>query len=119
MDGSHTLPRMTPVPPELRPLVGRIVAELAPSAVWLFGSRARGDHRQDSDWDLLVVLPNDSELSDDPIAGWQLQRGHDVTADVLLARESDVTGTWGVPNTLGYALAREGLRLDVQRPRHR
>ena len=27
--------------------------------LWLFGSRARGDYRPDSDWDLLVVLDKD------------------------------------------------------------
>ena len=26
------------------------------SALWLYGSRARGDNRTDSDWDLLVLL---------------------------------------------------------------
>ena len=26
------------------------------SHLWLYGSRARGDHRADSDWDLLVLL---------------------------------------------------------------
>ena len=26
------------------------------SHLWLYGSRARGDHRPDSDWDLLVLL---------------------------------------------------------------
>ena len=30
-------------------------------AVVLFGSRARGDAGPDSDWDLAVVLPNDTE----------------------------------------------------------
>lgn len=27
--------------------------------VWLFGSRARGDHRPDSDWDVLVLVDNE------------------------------------------------------------
>lgn len=27
--------------------------------LWLFGSRARGDNRYDSDWDLLVILNQD------------------------------------------------------------
>lgn len=36
----------------------RLVAQLDPDEVWLFGSRARGDHRPDSDIDLLVVLPD-------------------------------------------------------------
>lgn len=26
--------------------------------IYLFGSRARGDHKPDSDWDLLVLLDN-------------------------------------------------------------
>ncbi len=36
----------------------RLVASLRPRMVWLFGSRARGDARPDSDFDLLVVLPD-------------------------------------------------------------
>jgi uncharacterized protein len=39
----------------IREVVGRIVAAFAPSLVLLFGSRARGDARPDSDVDLIVV----------------------------------------------------------------
>ena len=34
----------------------RLVADLKPESIWLFGSRARDDARPDSDFDLLVVL---------------------------------------------------------------
>lgn len=34
-------------------------ASVRPEAIVLFGSRARGDHRPDSDWDVLVLLPDD------------------------------------------------------------
>lgn len=37
----------------------RLVSGLRPRMVWLFGSRARGEARPDSDFDLLVVLPDD------------------------------------------------------------
>ncbi len=37
----------------------RLVTALRPRMVWLFGSRGRGDNRLDSDFDLLVVLPDD------------------------------------------------------------
>ena len=43
--------------------VCRIVAQLDPEEVWLFGSRARGDHRPDSDIDLMVVLPDGLDRS--------------------------------------------------------
>ena len=35
------------------------------SHLWLYGSRARGTHRPDSDWDLLILLNKDKvSLSD-------------------------------------------------------
>jgi hypothetical protein len=36
----------------------RLVAMLRPAAIWLFGSRARGEAQSMSDFDLLVVLPD-------------------------------------------------------------
>ena len=36
-------------------VVARVAAAVDPQAIWLFGSRARGDARSDSDFDLLVV----------------------------------------------------------------
>ena len=52
---------MTPVPavdPLVQALVDQIVAEAAPLRVILFGSRATGTARPDSDVDLLVVMPD-------------------------------------------------------------
>ena len=37
--------------------VRRLVAALRPERIYLFGSRARGDADQDSDFDLLIVVP--------------------------------------------------------------
>ena len=45
--------------PILAEIVDRVVAAFHPEAVYLFGSRARGDWRADSDYDLLMVLPDD------------------------------------------------------------
>ena len=39
----------------LAAVVERVAAAVDPQAIWLFGSRARGDARPDSDFDLLVV----------------------------------------------------------------
>ncbi len=41
--------------PALADVVRRIVDAVRPEQILLFGSRARGDHRPDSDYDLLVV----------------------------------------------------------------
>ncbi|HEY7294445.1 MAG TPA: nucleotidyltransferase domain-containing protein [Dehalococcoidia bacterium] len=41
--------------------VRRLVQMFAPDRIYLFGSRARGDARPDSDWDLMVILPESAE----------------------------------------------------------
>jgi predicted nucleotidyltransferase len=41
-------------------MVARIVEVLHPAQIWLFGSRARGEARPDSDWDLMAILPDDA-----------------------------------------------------------
>jgi uncharacterized protein len=42
--------------PRLGEIVRRLVDALQPRAMYLFGSRARGDNKDDSDYDVLVVV---------------------------------------------------------------
>jgi len=46
-------------------VIARVAAAVDPQAIWLFGSRARGDARPDSDFDLLVVGKPESGLTSD------------------------------------------------------
>ncbi len=62
----------------LQGLVARLVSALDPQAIWLFGSRARGDHRPESDFDLLVVA----------------KPGHDFGTDEYLTVYKPTHGTW-------------------------
>ncbi len=66
--------------------IGRTARRVAPMAkrIILFGSQARGDAREDSDWDVLVLLDKDRIRLDDidnisyPLRelGWEL--GEDI-----------------------------------------
>jgi predicted nucleotidyltransferase len=51
-------------PSLLSHMVARIVDVLHPVQVWLFGSRARGQARPDSDWDMMAILPDDAPEQD-------------------------------------------------------
>ena len=56
----------------LEELVERIVREVHPSRIYLFGSRAEGTARPDSDLDLMIVGPEESRPAE---SRWrQLQR---------------------------------------------
>lgn len=85
--------------------------------LWLFGSRARGDHRPDSDWDLFVVVPDDREDLTDPYIGWLARQealDAGIEATIVAATTSDVASSWGLVNTLCHDLARDGVRIDVR-----
>lgn len=80
-------------------IVDRVVAKFHPLRVILFGSRARGEARPDSDVDLLVVMPN---VADKRIAAVEIRRtlrdlpvGKDilVTTPDEIARRGEMTGS--------------------------
>ena len=103
-----------PVPRELSALVADAQRTLGASDFWLFGSRARGDARTDSDWDVLAVLPDDAaEDLLSPMVAWQIKYRHETPVTLLTTKQGELASIWGLPNTLGYDLAREGVRLVV------
>ncbi len=93
-------------------LVRRIVTAWRPSQIWLFGSRARGEEGPESDWDLLVIVPDDlDESALDPVSCWTLVRGSGVRADVVPCRLGDFTEDRDTPNTLAFEAMHRGVLL--------
>lgn len=96
----------------IEPLLRRIEEHFHPVEVWLFGSRARGDANDESDWDLFVVVPDDTtdDLLD-PVVAWRLKRISGVRGDVIPCRASDFNHARDTVNTLSYVVANEGRRI--------
>lgn len=64
-------PHTDQAPSILPQIVARVVEVLHPVQIWLFGSRARGDARVDSDWDVMAILPDDAPEQDlDLVSVW-------------------------------------------------
>ncbi|MEW5739802.1 MAG: nucleotidyltransferase domain-containing protein [Myxococcota bacterium] len=97
----------------LDPLIARLKEHCQPLQIWLFGSRARGEARPDSDWDLAAVLPDESrdELYD-PAVLWKLLRQDEFGADVLVFPKSEFDEDRTTPNTIPFAVVHEGILLD-------
>jgi predicted nucleotidyltransferase len=94
----------------------RLVAALRPKMIWLFGSRARGDHRADSDFDLLVVLPDDlppSAYNHKAVAAPVVACG--LPFDVVPCSWSDFTADREVEDSLVHRAVIEGRLLYQDR----
>lgn len=79
----------TAADPGLAEAVRRLVAAYEPERIYLFGSVARGDAGPDSDYDLLVVVPDDAppERRRSRLA-YQALHGTGTSADLLVCTHS-------------------------------
>ena len=96
-------------------LVGRLQAALRPEAIFLFGSRAAGTERPDSDFDLLVVLPDGETGPPDYFAAYAPVAGCGLGVDVVPCRATDFETDRCQPGTISFAADQEG-RLMYARP---
>lgn len=99
------------VDPAIRTAVDRVVAALAPQRVYLFGSRARGDHRPDSDVDLLFVMPEPSKPRDMAVAARLAMGKVPFAVDVLVTTPEAYEWRKKYVGTIERPVSREGILL--------
>ena len=98
----------------LAEIVARLAKAFQPEAMFLFGSRARGNETPDSDYDVLVVV----SASDDPPYR-RAQRAHEAlwgvwaAADVFVLTREEFDEQAGMVASVARSAAREGVRLDA------
>ena len=102
--------------PLLRKITAEIQAAIPGAEVRLFGSRARGTARPDSDLDLLVIVPDawlesHSRLEQTDALGWKLAY-HRLPIELLLFSTSEVAQRrHGSSNVIAEAF-RYGRRIN-------
>jgi len=77
-------------PPYLSEAVDRIVRKFHPVKIILFGSWARGSARDDSDLDLLVVLPKVRHKRKTAIEVLRALNGIPITKDVIVTTPREI-----------------------------
>jgi uncharacterized protein len=101
--------------PTLAELVRRLRAAYQPDSMYLFGSRARGEPGPDSDYDLLLVVPDDAlpERKQSQLA-YEALRGTGVAADVLVCTRTWFDRRRDLRASLPGTVLREGRLLHAR-----
>ena len=105
--------------PVLRRIVEVIVREIDPDRIILFGSRARGDYKEGSDYDILVLKegigPEDRGKWEMKVEMALLREGIFAPADIIV---QDAVRYGRLKNRVGkvyYSVSREGVLVYERR----
>jgi predicted nucleotidyltransferase len=92
-------------------VVKRTVKAVQPFCIILFGSAARGTMGQDSDLDLLVVVPDGVHRRRTAQAVYKSLKGIGFAKDVVVVTESDIREYGDNPSLVIYPALRQGKEL--------
>jgi excisionase family DNA binding protein len=117
---NYIVPREAILPPQaagdpvLAEIVRRLEEAYEPEAMYLFGSAARGEVGPNSDYDVLLVVPDDASAERlRARRAYEVLWGIGVAVDVLVWRQSAFDEGAAVPTSLPAAVLREGIVLHA------
>lgn len=96
----------------LSSLVSDLVVNLDPHAIYLFGSHARGEARQDSDYDLFVVVDDEIDKKKITLRNlYRFARENHLMADVIACRKNRFELLRNQVGSLSYEVNVDGVAL--------
>lgn len=98
-------------PAELDRALRRLVEAFDPVAVYLFGSRARGDAGAESDYDLMLVLADNNTRVHSRQALWDTARSKRIDVNPFLSRVGAFDWRRHEVGTLEYEVQVDGIRV--------
>jgi predicted nucleotidyltransferase len=100
--------------PKLGVVLERLIEAYQPESIYLFGSVARGDADADSDYDLLIIVPDDAapERRQSRLA-YQVLRGTGTAVDALVCTHGWFFARVHLQASLPGTILREGKLLHA------
>ncbi len=103
-----------PIASELERVVHAIVNSVQPDGVILFGSRARGDFRADSDFDLAILVPDGVVRRRVAMRAYEslaAVAARSVAVDIVVLTPSIIAAEQDLTGSIARAVSREGVFL--------
>ncbi len=98
--------------PVLHDLVKKLADTYRPLKVYLFGSRAQGTAGGDSDYDIMLIVRDDSPSNlKTATKAYEAMWGTSVPVDILVWTESNFNKRLDIANSLPAKVTREGHLL--------
>ncbi|MCF7811092.1 nucleotidyltransferase domain-containing protein [bacterium] len=96
---------------KLQDIVNKISSHIKPTKIYLFGSRARGDHHPDSDYDFVIIYDGDKSKGDVDLSIRQLFRRRDFAMDILVLSTYELERYKHVATTLEREITENGVLM--------
>lgn len=106
MNATHVSPDT-----RLQDIAHVLVERVHPELVLLFGSRARGTERVDSDFDVMIVVRDASAVEAARASAYEVLRALKLSVDVIARSVDDYARYQSDPGYLDFMIAREGVLL--------
>jgi uncharacterized protein len=104
--------RVTAGEPHLEEITQALVESAHPARIILFGSRARGDARPDSDYDIVVEMDfDDFHACRSDLYGAVREVRHGVQVDILLRKPGQIEERRDDPGYMDWEIARDGVAI--------
>ncbi len=89
-------------------IIDRIVESVHPYKIYLFGSRAKGTEREDSDIDLLIIADMEGPRHRRSLSIRRLFPGRNFGMDVLVFKPEEFERQKVLVNSISYIVSKEG-----------
>ena len=113
-----TTPNRSTVDPRILEMADQIQRWIPGAEIRLFGSRAKGTHRSDSDIDLLVTAPDSWCENNDRFIQtgllWRSLARHNLPIDLLVYSQSEVRERMGLSSSVARQAYDSGIALHEQ-----
>jgi predicted nucleotidyltransferase len=115
MTAAFSAPEASSIDPRIAAVASGIAAAIPEAQVRLFGSRAKGTARLDSDVDLLITVPDPWLKTHDRVrvlgALWRQYSSHQLPLDLLLYSQSEVSQRQQYRSAVTTRAYQEGILL--------
>lgn len=112
MSATALSPHLLAAEPKLASLIQMCKEDLRAVQIWLFGSRARGEQHDNSDWDIMAIVEDDTpDEVVNPLNVWRVAKRSGVDTDLIAVRKNEFLDAKDAVTTLSHQVSEEGVLL--------